>query len=298
MGTNLAGTEGMERTSRAAATRMEPPAGPVRARSRRGPLAMVRRQGPVTATISVIVGLGLWEILGRKVITNDLFFVPLSSAVERLWQMGRDGELWSNLYPSLLEILLGYGGATIAGIAIGVLMGVWRPLRLALSPWVELLNAIPIIALAPLFILSLGLGLNSKIALIGFFVIWSIVLNTYVGFENADQQLKDMVRSFGSTRWQILRYVEFPHVIPFIAVGMRVALGRAMVGVVVGELFGSTSGIGYFLFQSKDRFDTAGIFTSLILLSAIALIGSGLIRLLERVLAPWPHESSGRNGEF
>ncbi|MGI8879561.1 MAG: ABC transporter permease [Jatrophihabitans sp.] len=237
--------------------------------------------------ISLAVGLGIWELIGRVFVTDRTFFVPFSTAMQSLWDNLIHGDLLGDIRTSLIELLGGFGLAVVIGIGVGAAMGLSPKIRSALIFWVDFFNATPVLALAPLFILALGIGMSSKIAFIAFVAVWTILLNTMTGFLHPDEGMLEMVSSFGATPWQRMRLVRIPFAIPSISVGLRVGVGRAVVGIVVGELFGSSSGVGYFLFSSRDQFDTAGIFAAIVVLAVMALVAVNLMALLERRLSRW-----------
>lgn len=237
--------------------------------------------------LSLVVGLGIWELVGRFVITDRTFFVPFSVAIHSLYDSFFDGSMLTNLRVSVLELLGGFLVAMVVGIGIGTAMGLSPKVRAALIFWVDVFNATPVLALAPLFILALGVDITSKVAFIAFVAVWTILLNTMTGFMHPDAGMLEMVRSFGATPWQKFRIVRLPFAIPTIAVGLRVAIGRAVVGIVVGELFGSTAGLGFYLFSSRDQFDTGGIYAAIIMLAIVALVAVNLMSLMERRLSKW-----------
>lgn len=255
-----------------------------------GPFERIRRAlrgGFGRSLVSLVVGLGIWELVGRVLVTNRTFFVPFSIAVQSIYTAFADGSMLTNLPVSVLELLGGFAVALIVGISVGTVMGLFPKVRSALIFWVDVFNATPVLALAPLFILALGVDMTSKVAFIAFVAVWTILLNTMTGFMHSDQGMLEMVQSFGGTAWQKFVIVRVPVAIPSIAVGLRVAIGRAVVGIVVGELFGSVSGLGFYLFSSRDKFDTGGIYAAIIMLALLALVAVNLMSLLERRLSRW-----------
>lgn len=239
------------------------------------------------STLSLVVGLGIWELVGRFIVTDQTFFVPFSVAVESVWTGFTEGSLFTDLRVSAVELLLGFAVAVVVGITVGTAMGLSPRIRSALIFWVDVFNATPVLALAPLFILALGIGLVSKVAFIAFVAVWTILLNTMTGFLHPEKGMLEMVDSFGGNAWQRFRMVRVPFAIPSISVGLRVGIGRAVVGIVVGELFGSTAGLGFYLFSSRDQFDTGGIYAAIIMLAVLALVAVNLMSVLERRLSKW-----------
>jgi NitT/TauT family transport system permease protein len=251
-------------------------------RRRRIRAATLRR-----SLISLVVGLGIWELVARYIVTNRTFFVPFSATVQRIWELGQHGALYYDIEVTAIELIGGYLCAVVIGVSVGTAMGLSAKVRACLVFWVDIFNATPVLALAPLFILCFGLGINSKIIFVAFVAVWNILLNSMAGFLLEDKAAIEMARSFGCTRWQEFKYVRVPNAIPTVAVGLRVAVGKAVGGVVVGELFGSTAGLGFLLFNSRDQFDTAGMFAAIAILALMALLAVNLMTLLERRLSRW-----------
>lgn len=246
-----------------------------------------RLRGWVRPLVSLVAGLALWEVVGRYVVTDRTFFVPFSDAAIRMYELLVSGDMVNDIRVTAIELAVGYLCAVVIGTAIGTAMGLSTRVRSILIFWVDVFNATPVLALAPLFILMLGIGLTSKFAFVTFVAVWTILLNTMQGFLHTDKPSLEMARSFGCSGWQAFKWVRLPYAIPTIAVGLRVGVGRAVAGVVVGELFGSTAGLGYRLFASRDAFDTAGIFAAIIVFAMLALIAVNIMGIFERRLSSW-----------
>jgi NitT/TauT family transport system permease protein len=155
------------------------------------------------------------------------------------------------------------------------------------DPWVSMLYATPIIALGPLFILWLGIGAASKIAIVFLTAVFPILINTVSGLTNTDRNLIEVARSFGAGARQIYIKVRMPAALPFIIAGLRLSVARALVGVVVAELFGARAGLGFLILNSAQAFDTAGLFVGVIILAIAGVVAVELLKWLESALAPW-----------
>lgn len=237
--------------------------------------------------LSLLGAAALWEIAGRTFLNNPLFFAPLSAVIAKMGSLWATGALQTDIAISLEEFLCGFLLATIAGIAIGVLMASSKPLCQVVDPWVSMLYATPFVALAPLLTLWLGIGLTAHIAVVFIVVIFPVLINTHAGLANSDQDLMEVARSFGATQAQIFAKIRFPGALPFIVAGLRQGIARGLVGVVVAELFGSHAGLGYLILISGQEFDPAGLLAG-ILLFALAGYGSvEAVRLIEHRMAPW-----------
>jgi NitT/TauT family transport system permease protein len=150
-----------------------------------------------------------------------------------------------------------------------------------------MLYAMPIIALGPLFILWLGIGIGSKIAIVFLTAVFPILINTVTGLTNADRILIEVARSFGANSFQIYTKVRMPAALPFIIAGLRLSVARALVGVVVAELFGARAGLGFLIVNAAQSFDTAGLFVGVIVLAIAGVVSVELLKWIEAVLAPW-----------
>ncbi len=181
------------------------------------------------------------------VVDNPLFFASLTAIAQRGWELWRSGELQVHLWVSFVEFAGGFALAAVVGILGGIGMAASRSARGFFDPWVSMLYATPILALGPLFILWLGIGVASKIAIIFLTAVFPILINTLVGLTTTDRILIDVARSLGATPRQIYLKVRMPAALPFIIAGLRLSVARALVGVVVAELFGARAGLGFLI---------------------------------------------------
>ena len=242
--------------------------------------------------LSVLAAGILWEFAGRYLIKNRLFFTPLSAVFTRMAEMWSEGTLQTDILASLQTFVVGFLlGATVA-ILVGVLMALSTWARDFLDPWVSALYATPFIALAPLFVLWLGIGLAAHAAVVFISVFFPVLINTYSGLVTTDRVLLEVARSFNASERQIFLKVRFPSALPFIITGLRLGVARGLVGVVVAEIFGAKAGLGYRIVISGNSFDTAGLFVGIVLFAIAGVISVELLKLLERRLAPWRLQSS------
>jgi ABC-type nitrate/sulfonate/bicarbonate transport system permease component len=229
----------------------------------------------------------VWELIGRFVVTNELFFVSISAIFNAAVDLAESGQLWRDTRASLIEFLLGFAAASLAGIVIGGLNAMSTPFRNYVEPWVSAMYATPIIAIGPLFILWFGLGMTSKVAVIFLTAVFPVIINTQAGLANTDRNLLEAVRSFGASRWQLFLKVRLPSSLPFIIAGERLAIARALVGVVVAELFGAREGLGYLIFVSSQTFRTADLFVGVFILAGSGIVAVQGLKWLEERLTPW-----------
>jgi ABC-type nitrate/sulfonate/bicarbonate transport system permease component len=249
--------------------------------------AAVARPEIRRALISIGFVIVLWEILGRYVIASDLVFAPLSSIFSRAFEMALSGELWEHVSVSGIEFVLGYGTALILGLALGIAVALNETFRQYVDPWMNALYATPMIALAPIFIVLLGIGIYSKITIIFIEAFFPITVNTSLGIRSTDKDLIEASQSFGANRQQIVRTVLMPNAYPFIIAGMRIAVARGLAGVLISEIFGSEAGVGNMIWFSAESYDMPTLFTGAFILAGSSIIMMSSLARLERRIAPW-----------
>src|SRR5580700_11137222 len=189
--------------------------------------------------LSVAGGLLLWELISRFLVDNALFLAAPSQIAVAIYNLAVTGQLWHHVGVSAAEFALGYFIASILGIALGLAMASSATMKRALQPWVSGLYATPTIALAPLFILWFGIGIVSKVVVVVALVVFPVAINTETGLRATPLQLVETIRSFGASTSQIFFKVALPSALPFIFAGLKLGIGRALIGVVVAELFGA-----------------------------------------------------------
>jgi NitT/TauT family transport system permease protein len=255
-----------------------------------------RRSEPTVLGLSgVLVLLVAWEILPRifpMSAGTKLFFATPSQVLGTLWNMFASGAIWAPLGVSALGFAIGLGAAIVVGLPVGVAIGRSQTLNAMLDPFITAFNATPRLVFLPLVMLWFGLGLWSKVVIVFLGAVFPILINTCEGVRNADQVLVNVVRSFGASEWSIARLVIVPNALPYILVGVRLAVGRAVLGVVVAEFFGSEQGIGVVMIQAAGRYQVDVVFAGLILFAALSLLMTGSITLLERKLERWRPQRS------
>lgn len=243
-----------------------------------------------TAAVSVFTGLLIWEVVGRYLVENKLFLATPLQALGEIWATLLTGELIHHSWVSAQEFFIGFIAAVIAGIAVGLAIASSPRAADALNPWVSGIYATPIIAVAPLFILWFGIGIWSKVAVVVSLVIFPVIINTEVGIRSADRQLIEMVKAFGASRSQVFWKVSLPAATPFILAGVRLGVGRGLIGVVVGELFGARAGLGFLIVQAAEVFNMPLLFAGIIVLAAAGIALTAAFRSLEQRLVPWHNQ--------
>src|SRR5882757_961717 len=249
----------------------------------------------VITTVSVSALVGFWEIFGRDV--NPVFGSYPSAIAVAFWELLKGGTLWKALFESLHPFLAGYLLAIVVGIPIGLVIGRFRTAEAALGIYVTAGYAMPLVALVPLLILWLGLGFKVKVSVVFLMALFPICINTWLGVVAVPKTLIEVGKSFVAPNSVILRRIILPATLPYIMAGVRLAVGRAVVAMVIAEFFTTISGLGAVIINSANNFDTATMFVPIILLMLMAIGLNSLIGYVERKVAPWQAEIAGRERE-
>ncbi|MGC1706821.1 MAG: ABC transporter permease [Pseudolabrys sp.] len=249
----------------------------------------------VITLASITFVLILWEIFGRRI--NPVFGSYPSAIAVAFWDLAVTGQLWSALYESLRPFLLGYALAIVVGVPLGLLIGGFRAAEAALGIYVTAGYAMPLVALVPLLILWLGLGFAVKVAVVFLMALFPICINTWLGVVAVPKTLIVVGKSFVAPNIVILRRIILPATLPYIMAGIRLAVGRAVVAMVIAEFFTTISGLGAVIINSANNFDTATMFVPIIILMVMAIGLNWLIGFVERKVAPWQAEIAGRDRE-
>jgi NitT/TauT family transport system permease protein len=228
----------------------------------------------------------IWEIACRTVIP-PLFLPPPSAIAVAFYETLRSGELIRQLSQTLAVLAVGFGLAVILGLALGIAMGTVRIVAKLFDPYVNALYAMPTVALVPLVIVWLGLGFEAKVFLTFIVGVFPIVISAQAGVRNIPAAYLETGRAFACSRSQLFWKVMLPAAIPFFVAGLRLGLGRALVGVVVAEMFTALSGLGYMVTFYGNTFKTALLFVPIITLAVLSIAITELIRWAERRISPW-----------
>ena len=261
------------------------------------PDAVRRQRGPVPNWVitvgSLVVLIGAWEIFGRDV--NPVFGSYPSAIAEAAVALARSGKLWTALLDSLRPFAVGYALAIVVGVPLGLIIGRFRTIEAAIGIYITAGYAMPLVALVPLLILWLGLGFTVKVAIIFLLSVFPICINTWLGVTAVPKSLIEVGKSFVAPDSVILRRIILPATLPYIMAGIRLAVGRAVVAMVIAEFFTSISGLGAIIITSANNFDTATTFVPIILIMLLAVALNFLIGAVERWVAPWQAEIAGRD---
>jgi ABC-type nitrate/sulfonate/bicarbonate transport system permease component len=249
-----------------------------------------RVESMALGTAVIVLLLIIWELLPYFVPMKQgtrLFFTVPSRILATLWQMFASGSIWAPLGVSATAFAIGLALAIAAGLPLGILLGRSNTLNAMFDPFITAFNATPRLVFLPLLMLWLGIGLWSKVAIVFLGALFPLLINTHEGVRNADKLLINVVRSFGAKEWDVARLVVIPNSLPFIVVGLRLAIGRAILGVVVAEFFGAQDGLGVLMVRAASSFNVDVVLAGLIIFAALSLIMTGLVKLLEERMSRW-----------
>jgi ABC-type nitrate/sulfonate/bicarbonate transport system permease component len=243
----------------------------------------------ITRTVAIVVFLFGWEASTRWGGISPLFLSSPSAVVERMLKVFMDGSIWPSIVATANVAAWGAFLAVAVGVPVGVLMGRSLLIRDTLEPFIIAVSSAPIVAFLPLLIIWLGIGATSKIALVFVGAVFVIIVNTEAGVRQIDRRLIETARAFTASEAQILVKIVGPAALPFIIAGMRLAIARVLIMVVVAEFYAATVGLGYMIFQAGSQYDTTLVFVGVALLAGTGVVCNALLRAAERRIAPWMH---------
>jgi sulfonate transport system permease protein len=239
----------------------------------------------IVRLVSLIVVLVAWEQYGKTV--NPVLFTYPTAIAAAFVKLAGSGELWSFFQLTAKVLVVGLFLAIVVGVPLGVLMARFRLFEHATDMYVSALYATPMVALVPLLILWFGIDEKAKIIVVFLFGVFPIVINTYQGVKNVDPRLLEVARSFVSKEHELWLDVVLPSSIPFIMAGVRLAVGRALIGTVVADFLTSISGLGYMIVKYQNSFQTNKLFVPVIVLMFLGVVLMEAVKQLQARLAPW-----------
>lgn len=245
----------------------------------------------IVTAASVVVLLALWEIVADQV--NPILLAPPSAVAQALWSMILDGSMGEALADSAKPFITGYVLAVVIGVPLGLLIGRFAVVEAALGWLVVAGYALPMIALTPVFILWFGLGFLVKAAMVMTMTVFAIAINTWNGVQNVPRSLIEVGTAFCAGQPRILRAIVLPSVIPSIMTGLRIGVGKAVIGIVIAEFFTALGGIGGVIVTSGQSFQPDRMFAAVIVLLVLAMLLTGLVGVVERRIAPWNRAITG-----
>ncbi len=235
--------------------------------------------------VSLAIFLGIWQI-GAMNVDPVLFTSPWKVAVAAVGMIA-SGELWAGLWPSLVVLLIGLTLAIIFGTLLGLALARFHILDVGLAVYITFLYSIPSVALVPLIVLWAGYETTAKVIILFLFAFFPMVINTYQGVKSVDVKLLEVGRAFRCSERQLWTNIVLPGALPFIVTGIRLALGRGLIGMVLADLYTAISGIGYLIVRSASTFQVDKMFVPIVTLGLLGVTLTALLRLVERYVAPW-----------
>jgi NitT/TauT family transport system permease protein len=236
-------------------------------------------------TASVAVFFVIWEYYGRRM--DPIFMAPPSAIFDAALQLIHSGALRKALVQTLWPFSVGMALTVIVGTLLGIVIAQWRILEYILDPFINALYAIPRIALVPLIILWAGLEFTGKVTILVSVAIFPITVNTYAGIRDVRGSMLEIGRAYGATEWQIFSKIVMPAAVPFIMAGIRLAVGLAIIGIIVAEFFTAISGLGGMIVEYANVFATAKLFVPIIVIALVGVVLTELVMWLERRMSRW-----------
>jgi ABC-type nitrate/sulfonate/bicarbonate transport system permease component len=239
----------------------------------------------VVRTISFAVVFLLWEVYGRRV--NPILFTYPSAIGRAFIGLVASGELQSYMKESLLVLTYASILSLIVGVLLGVIMGRFSIVEWAADIYISALYSTPMVAVVPLIVLWFGFKVPAKVIIVFLFMVFPVLLNTYEGVKNVDRNLQEVARSFCSSEGQLWRHLIIPSAIPFIVAGVRLAIGRGLVGMIVAEFYTSVTGLGYMIVRYANALETDKLFVPIVVVMVLGVGLMSLAKWVEGRIAPW-----------
>jgi NitT/TauT family transport system permease protein len=237
--------------------------------------------------LAVVLFFAAWQAVFLVVPFDPLFISKPNLIFAGLLDLIVSGDLFHDLAVSAVPFFIGLVAAVVIGVPLGIVMGWRQRVGYALDPLMTVFYASPLVALAPLLVIFFGVGISGKAIIVFVLAVFPFIFNVYAGVHAVDRLLINVVRSLGGGEWDLYRKVIFPSVLPYIVAGARIAVGRALIGVLVGEFFAASEGIGYAISRFGDIFSIDRMFACILVVMVIAVVLTEGIRWAERAAFPW-----------
>jgi NitT/TauT family transport system permease protein len=256
----------------------------------------LNQESKILGSAAIIVFLLLWEFMGGALSIynpipilriNPMFMSAPSLIFKAAVGLFSSGEIYNDLKISGIEFFWGYILSVVVAIPFGILTGWYKRLSYVFDPFVNAMNATPRVALLPLVIIWLGIGVLSKVGIIFLGAVFPMLINARDGVKTTPLNLINAARSFGASEWQVFKSVVFPSTLPFLLTGLRIAVGRALVGVLVGELYAATAGIGFMITVAGATFQTDKVFVGVLIFAFSGIVLTEILDRIERRFDKW-----------
>lgn len=248
----------------------------------------------------IVAVLALWQLLSSTKVLSPLLFSRPTQVIVALWHLllGHTAfgtTIYTNILTTLKEMGIGYIVGALAGIVSGFVLGRIGWLARVFEPLILAAYSIPKVALAPVFIVLLGIGINSKLGIVGMELFFIVFFNTFAGVRDVNEDYIRQAEINGADRWSVLRDVVFPSALPSIMMGLKLGVPFAMIGAVIGEFIAATNGLGWFVVNAANNFDSAELFAGIIVLVIVVWVLSQAMAVVERLAVPWSPAGRSRN---
>lgn len=245
----------------------------------------------LTGVLSPLLLLLLWELSARTGLIDTRFFPAPTSIAAKLVELAESGELWTNLSASLQRLLLGSLVGGIPALAIGIVMGLYRPVRAAIDPLISATYPVPKSAILPLILLIFGLGETSKIVMVALGVFYPVVINTVTGVQQIDRIYLDVGKNFRASRWQTFRTIALPGALPSIMAGIKLGIGMGLILIAISEMVGAKTGIGFMIWDAWQVLSVETMYVGLVVISILGFVLTLVLNEIEGWILPWKQES-------
>jgi ABC-type nitrate/sulfonate/bicarbonate transport system permease component len=253
--------------------------------------AHTRRGKILLPLISLAIFFGAWQYVGMH--TNPILFTTPVKVAQAFWDLTRTGVLWPAFYGALRDLAIGYGLAAVVGIVVGLAMGRSAIVERMLNPYVNFFQATPLIALVPLVVIWFGVALEARVAVVFVLAVWSIIINTSTGVKETSPSLLDVGRIYKLTPLQAVLHVQLPNAVPHIFAGLRIALGKALIGVMIAQMEISITGLGGIVINYGNAFKTAYLLAGVVTASMVGVVAAMLLEVIRKRVFPWTEDENG-----
>lgn len=242
--------------------------------------------------LSLLIFFLIWQYVGAH--TNPILFTTPIKVVKAFWDLLTNGTLLPAFGGALRDLAIGYGLAAVVGVVVGIAMGRSPVLERMLNPYVNFFQATPLIAVVPLIVIWFGVSLKARVAVTFILAVWSIIINTTTGVKDTEPSFLDVGRIYKLNRLQVVTHVQLPNAVPHIFAGLRIALGKALIGVMIAQMEVSLTGLGAIVVNYGDAFKTAYLIAGVFTASAVGVVAAVLLEVIRKRLFPWTEdEQSG-----
>lgn len=249
-------------------------------------------KGVMLSGLSIVVFLALWELVSFQKWVDPLFISSPSAIAKKAMVMVQEPVFWGDLAVSGYEFIVGFLLAVVIGIPFGIFSGWNKTFNSLFSPYVSVLYMTPRVAFMPIILIAFGIGPASKIVVVFLMSIFPIIINAQKAMYTLDNNLLKAAKAFTASEWQIFKTIALPSTVPFLLTGIRLGIGQGLIGVVVGELFASTAGIGFQLTNAGQNLQTDRMFVGVLVITLIGIVLTSFVGLVEKYFSSWRPEKS------